>query len=104
MNHVLFWNCMAKNGTAIDPKGALIKAIDKVLRFARAGAIDRERKRMAALAARNTPSAPAACRCGTRLWQPQQDNAHQQCLYGKRAYTLAPMAYTRIEHARARAH
>ena len=30
VNHVLFWNCMAKNGTEIDPKGALIKAIDKV--------------------------------------------------------------------------
>ena len=29
VNHVLFWNCMAKNGTEIDPKGALIKAIDK---------------------------------------------------------------------------
>ncbi len=30
VNHVLFWNCMAKNGTEIDPKGALMNAIDKV--------------------------------------------------------------------------
>jgi superoxide dismutase len=27
VNHVLFWNCMAKNGTEIDPEGALMKAI-----------------------------------------------------------------------------
>ena len=44
MNHVLFWNCMAKNGTAIDPKGALIKAIDKVLRFARRRHRQREKE------------------------------------------------------------
>jgi superoxide dismutase, Fe-Mn family len=31
VNHVLFWNCMAKNGTEIDPEGALMKAINQEL-------------------------------------------------------------------------
>jgi len=29
VNHILFWGSMIKNGTRIDPKGALLKAIEK---------------------------------------------------------------------------
>ncbi len=102
MNHVLFWNCMAKNGTALDPKGALIKAIDKVSRFAIAGAIDR---------------ASHGQQAGWPHWQqtashlrPQPAYArhafvncsrvtHTSGVYGKSAYALAPVAYTRIVQA-----
>ena len=59
MNHVLFWNCMAKNGTAIDPGGALIEAINKVSIGHRG--CDAQK---ASITARGmTASAPAACLC-----------------------------------------
>lgn len=30
VNHILFWNSMTKNGTALEPDSHLMKAIDKV--------------------------------------------------------------------------